>query len=372
MTRRSNGEGSVRQRKDGRWEARLAVVKDGKTTYAAVYGKTRAEAVEKLRDLQKRREAEKPLKDSAMTVSSWAEVWYRHLAATGRRQGTIDVYRSVVDVHVVPAFGSKALKAVKPSMVEQWLHELGQTYSQSMQRKAYAVMNGLMALAVRDGLIATNPVSSVARPKQAKPKQRALTPDEVRRVLDACSEAPWGPLVALIAATGLRRSEASGLLWEDVRDSSIVVSRALTRTTNGLTLGPTKSEAGQREVPLPDWAVKVLRQHRKAQAEARLAAGSLWQNQDLVFTTELGLPIEPSTLSKWYRGIAAQADVSDSGLHALRHFAATQMLSSGATVRDVADLLGHSSPVVTLEVYAAAVPESQRKAVDAIAEALGR
>jgi len=177
--------------------------------------------------------------------------------------------------------------------------------------------------------------------------------------------------VAVIAGTGLRRGELLGLRWQDVDldRGELHVRRSLSRATDGLRERTPKSAAGVRVVPLAAAVVDVLRQHRKAQSADRLAVPH-WQDVGVVFASEVGSYLEPRGWSKWYAGLTVRAGVSDRGAHALRHYAATAMLGSGATVRDVADVLGHSSPVVTLEIYARAVPEAQRSAVAAASSVL--
>ena len=113
-----------------------------------------------------------------------------------------------------------------------------------------------------------------------------------------------------------------------------------------------------------------MKRQRRAQAAERLAAGSAWIDSGLMFTTPLGGAMEPRNLSREYAEIAKKSGLPE-GIHALRHYVATVLLDGGSSPREVADILGHSSPMVTMEIYAASVPESRRAAIERAASLLG-
>jgi len=89
-----------------------------------------------------------------------------------------------------------------------------------------------------------------------------------------------------------------------------------------------------------------------------------------VFCTEIGTPLEPRNVARWYATVAASAGVPGS-LHTLRHSAASTLLASGASLRLVADVLGHSSVQITGDVYAHALEDAKHAAVLAAERAFG-
>jgi integrase len=117
-------------------------------------------------------------------------------------------------------------------------------------------------------------------------------------------------------------------------------------------------------------AVAALKRQRRAQAQDRLAAGSAWIDSGCVFTRPLGGALDPRNLSREYAEIAKAAGLPE-GLHVLRHYLATVLIDGGASPREVADILGHSSVMVTLDLYSATIPESQRTAIERAAKRLG-
>jgi len=367
--------GSLR-RKPGRkvFEFRFQVPKpDGiGTRTMSVYGANKSECVAKARQVIARVEAELPARDSSESfralVKTWQDTW---LPNQGRRQATVDQYETLVRVHALPVIGDMAIRAVKPSHLRELF--AGVDRAASTKRSLYAALTDVFACAVTDGLLATNPMRQVKRPTAAPREERDLTAEQVRDVLVATEKHRWRPVMLILATTGLRRGEALGLTWDDVDLEAGVlrVRRQIVRTSKGLEWGPPKSRSGIRAVPIPPVVVSELGAHATAQKRARLAAGQLWHDLDLVTTTDLGGMVEPRNFSRWYATIAEKAGLPDTGLHALRHYFATVAIGEGGSPVDVAKLMGHSSATVTLNLYANAVQEGQRRSAATVARSLG-
>ena len=375
MSKRSNGEGSIRLRADGRWEASLMVTDPvtGKRRRLSWYGKTKTAVREKLKEAVQRADADLPVKDAALTVGEWADRWLSTvLPSSGRRPSTVDVYASLTRTHVVPVLGRSRLAAVKPSDVDALVS--GLACAPSTRRQVHTVLRLLFADAQRDGLVARNPVERTRRPSVPPSKPRALTRQQVRAVLGKADGHRHHALLVLVATTGLRRGEALALRWSDLDgDSGVLrVERNLVRADGHLTFGEPKTTRGHRDVPVPPSVLRVLAEHRRRQVAERLACGpDVWQDHGLMFCTEIGTPCEPRNVSRWYATVCAQAGVSDTGMHSLRHAAATAMLDAGVPVRTVADVLGHGDVGLTLNVYAASLPGQAASATAGVADALG-
>jgi integrase len=124
-------------------------------------------------------------------------------------------------------------------------------------------------------------------------------------------------------------------------------------------------------VPLSPAVVAMLRKHRTAQKAERLHAANQWQDSGLVFTTELGAPVDPRNLLRVIEVAAQAAGVEGVGVHTLRHSAAVAWLESGVHIKAVADLLGHSSIAITGDVYGHTSDDTARAAVNGLAGRLG-
>lgn len=377
MAKRANGEGNVRQRKDGRWEASLSYVDAAdqrQRTY--VYGKTAAEARRKLKEVRQRIEGGMPAKDAPDTVASWMAQWRESsLAASDRKATTKALYATLSRTHLEPApFGVTRLDKLKPTNVEALVVTLrGKGLSDSTVRQVFGVLRLALDVAVRDGLLASNPVAKVKRPAVARKEARYLSAAEVAKLLDSAKDLRYYVAVLLMAATGLRRGEVAGLLWRDVDldKGELTVRHTLSRVEGALVLTEPKTDRSRRRVPIPAGLVTELKAHRKRQVAERLRAGNQWTDTGVVFATELGTMLDPRNLLRTVEIAAAKAAIEDVGAHSLRHSAAVAWLEAGVHIKAAADLLGHSSIAITGDLYGHTSDDTARAAIDGLGAQLG-
>lgn len=377
VSRRANGEGSVARHAKGGWRGRVWVSdpRTGEARRVEVYGRTRTETTAKLREAADRAGAGVAVRADRQTVATFLAQWQATtLAASSRRARTQETYCGLLRVHAVPALGTLKLGQLRPMHVEELILVMrGKGLAPSTIRQTYAVLRLALDTAVRDGLLPRNPTHAVARPAVPRRDAVFLNPEQVRAVLAACEGQRLRPFLLLLVLTGLRRGEALGLRWSEV-DLSTGTARiggTLGRTGGQLIRQETpKTNRGRRTVPLAPIVVDELRALKKRQAAEQLRTGGAWRSEDYVFTTELGGPIDPRNALRWYYTVTAAAGVPGS-LHTLRHSAASMLLTGGASLRLVADVLGHSSTQITGDIYAHVLEDAPRAAVDAAALALG-
>ena len=132
-----------------------------------------------------------------------------------------------------------------------------------------------------------------------------------------------------------------------------------------------KTDRSRRTVPLSAPLVAMLRVHRSNQDAERHAARDQWQENDLVFATESGTPVDPRNVLRTVQIAAQKAGMAEAGVHTLRHSAAVAWLEGQVHIKAVADLLGHSSIAVTGDIYGHTSDITARHAVDALADQLG-
>jgi integrase len=192
-------------------------------------------------------------------------------------------------------------------------------------------------------------------------------------VLKGAEGLRYRPVLALIAATGLRRGEALALCWEHVNltDRSLKVVATLSRVGADLLITEPKSPRSRRPVPLSPAIVSMLKAHKAAQAAERLHAGNQWTDTGLVFTTEFGGPVEPRNVLRTLEIAADKAGIENVGVHTLRHSAAMAWLEAGVHIKAVADLLGHSSISITGDIYGHTSDATTRTAVESLTAQLG-
>ncbi len=169
----------------------------------------------------------------------------------------------------------------------------------------------------------------------------------------------------LLALTGMRRGEALGLRWSDIDFDAfqIAIVQTVTAIEGKVVMGRPKTAGSRRTVYVHDATIKALRQQRQLQAEERLAAGPAWApDNDLVFRSRTGEPVNPDRFSRHFDKIVAEADVPRIRLHDLRHTNATLSLKAGVHPKIVSERLGHASIAITLDLYSHVTPGISRDA----------
>ena len=335
--------------------------------------------------MQDRLKEGNPPKDATSNVGAWLVHWRATtLAASDRKAATKELYANLSRKHLEPApFGVLRLDRLKPSDIEGLVLSMRsetkpgkptddnpnpepvRALSDSTIRQAFTILRQALDSAVRDGLLARNPCHLVKRPGVRPTEARHLDISTVSALLVAAEGLRYAPALKLIAATGLRRGEALALRWSDVDLDTglLVVPGTLARVNGALVITQPKTERSRREIPLTPPVVAMLNAHRKVQREERLRAANQWADTGLVFVTEIGSPVEPSSILREIRIAAAKVGLSDVGIHTLRHSAAVAWLEAGVHIRQVADLLGHSSISVTGDTYGHGSQDGAKAAV---------
>src|SRR5579885_2822515 len=233
--RRGRGEGSITKRADGRWEARLDLgYRDGGRQHRSIYGRTRAQAAQKLRDAQAALDAGLPLADGRTTVETFLRHWLKNVLPGTVAPATLDSYRTLVERHIIPTLGRIRLRRLEPDHVEMLLQAKAEEgLSANTRRLIRATLRRALSVAVRKGQVARNVAALVDGPKVVQPKRRALTVDEARRLLDAIRDDRLEAFFLVLLELGLRKGEASALRWDDIdlEARTLVVRATLSRQT---------------------------------------------------------------------------------------------------------------------------------------------
>jgi len=354
--RRGKGEGSIyRRASDGRWIAAL-IMADGRRVVRRA--SSRRDAAAKLEVLLKARAEGQALpadRSTAAFLNEWLAVVKHTVAA-----GTFERYEQYIRVHAIPALGRIRLGRLTPQHFQRlYQDKLAAGLSPTTVSHLHTVLHGAFAEAVRWGLLPRNVVSLVRPPRKAHVEVVALTVEQARALLAAAAGNRFEAMFVLAVKTGMRRGELLALRWEDVDldKGMIQVRGTLRRTREGLTFGVPKTAASRRQVVLSPSVVAVLRRHRACQEEERQGVGDLWLNLGLVFPNTLGRPMEPrDLLANVYRPLLDRAGLPPVTFHALRHTAATLLLSEGEHPKVVQELLGHAQVSITLDRYSHMTP----------------
>ncbi len=256
-TKRGNGEGSITKRKDGRWMARYTVQTATGLKRKALYGKTRAEVAEKLTKAMADRDGGIDFDVEKITIGEYLERWLSDSVRGSVKERTLMSYEQMVRNHLIPALGHVQLR------------KLTAAHLQALYRQ------NALKQATRWGLIRSNPASATQPPSSKRSEVKALTPQQIKTLLEAAKGTRLYALYALALAAGLRHGELLGLRWEDVElkgtGGQLMVRRALVQSRpkgsggEGYTFGTPKSGRA-RVVSFGSRVAGVLREHRKRQA----------------------------------------------------------------------------------------------------------
>jgi integrase len=199
------------------------------------------------------------------------------------------------------------------------------------------------------------------------------TPAELARFLRSIEGSHNEALFRTIAMTGMRRSEAVGLRWCDVEltRGAVVISQAATQIDGVEQIDTPKSRRSRRVIDLDPTTTAILQRYRASQRERLFMLGIPMQSDDRVFTTELGRPIRPDSVTQAFGRLVDSTDLPRIRLHDLRHTHASHLLMAGVNVKVVSERLGHASVSFTLDTYAHVMPGQQAEAAAAVAALLG-
>jgi len=310
------------------------------------------------------------------TVAAYLARWLKAKEGTVRVR-THDRYRQFVNTHLVPAFGTVKLTALKPDALQRLYGEkLAAGLSPRTVRHLHTVFHTALEQAVRWGHVPRNIADVVTPPVVPHVELRPLGADEVGRLLTVAEQhddrlrALW----EVAAHTGCRQGELLALTWNDVDldGAEIRIRRILLKVKDFAgTFGETKTARSRRVVPLTEDAIEALKAHKDRQAFERKHLGEDYGTSNLVFCTHMGTPLNRGVVQGQFKRALDRAKLPMvTRFHDLRHTAATLMLAGGVDIPTAAAILGHSQNSTTLNVYAHAMPSRLKGGTAAIQRAL--
>ncbi len=296
-------------------------------------------------------------------------------------------YRHLLDGRILPALGKMYVQDISPRDIQRFYSSLANTdafsnrsrtgkLSGTSQLHYHRCLHAILAYAVRTGIITINPADAVEPPKKDTPETSFYELEDCAALLEALDQLPdlqWRLFFYLALYTACRPGELIALNWSDIVDDTIFIraGSAYVKGVHGaIRTDKPKTQKSIRKITLPPEVVKLLRQHKREQAEYRLKFGSDWPEPDAVFTGDLGHRFNVSSPTQKFQKIIQRYNLRPIKLYGLRHTAASIMIREGIDAREVAARLGHSQTSTTLNIYAHAFEDANARATAAIADAL--
>lgn len=376
--KRKNGEGTVRLRKDGRWEGRIVIGYDenGLPKTKNVLAKTKGECIEKLKALKNTITPDTPIKLKAdMPFGEWLDHWYETYCKPNARPATQRTYEGYIRLYLHPRLGSIPLNKVTINDIQQmctWMmtearldQKNGDSgLSDSQVINCYSLCDRVLEKAMAEKLIVRNPAKGCKLPPNRPNEMKVLSREDMQKVLIQAEEENYYELFLLEFATGLRLGELMALQWDDVDlvTGELRINKQVNLVGSKLVISEPKTKAAVRTLILPPSVRKVL-------AEYKTRVNSRW-----LFPSPKkdDLPIIPSTVSRRLHTLLEHAGCEQVRFHDLRHTFATNALAHGMDIKTLSTILGHVSSATTLNTYSHVTDEMRQRAAVKIDQGIAK
>lgn len=375
--KRANGDGSIRKRKDGRWEGRYVVGRDpdtGKMVTKNVLGKTQAEVKEKLRKAIDDSRQLDYTKEGKYTVGQWLDEWFDAYAKVKVRASSHQTYKGYIENHIKPNIGDIPIEKLTSLRLQKFYRKLltegrvpriesenqPKGLSAKTVRNIHQVISSAMSMAVKHKLILSNPAEGCELPKVEHREMRTIPAEQLGAFLREAKESGVYELYYLDLATGLRRGELLGLKWDDIDlDQGVIhVRRQVYRIDGEIREVPLKTKHSYRNISISKDAVELLREMKTRRVS------------EYVFPSPSGGPISPDSVLNMLHRVLKRAGLPAVRFHDLRHTFATLALQNGVDIKTVSGMLGHFSAGFTLDTYAHVTTAAQKEAANTMGSVL--
>ena len=377
MARRAKGQGTIRKRKDGRWEGWFNIGKDenGKVKRISVTAKTKTECQEKLIKAQEKYYEEQKilathnyLTESDPTLETWYEIWINSFCKGVIKDYTVYGYSRRFELYILPEFGKMKLSKISTVACQQFLVELlnnGRIRARTKKGAGLSIytvkgvqrtLSVCLEKAVDEGLLNKNPVSKVNLPIKNKPEMKTLKKEELGAFLEETKNSGCYEFYYLELTTGMRLGEICALTWSDldVKNKTISVNKSVRKIKGELIITTPKTKSSNRTIRINDDLVDLLIAMKDNQIES-----------EYIFPSpETGGPRDTSAVTRRLHRIQERAGLPKIRFHDLRHTFATLTLEAGVDVKTVSHMLGHTDAGFTMNTYMHVTDDMQKNAAD--------
>jgi integrase len=363
------GFGSVYQRgSDKRWVAKYKA-EGTKTGYKEEYAHTEPEAYAKLERAWLEKQQGRLATGPQQTVEQFLEYWLEEVHQGNISHNSYRVYRTLLDNHVLPAFGKTKLQKLSADQINALYTRMKkEKYAAETIRMVHRMLHKAFKDAVNWNRLSFNVCDRVQPPRAERYEIHPLDMEQARRLLEAAKGSRFETLLVMAISTGMRQGELIGLKWQDInfKERSLQIRRTIIYSTKqkGLVETRPKTERSMRKIVLPQFVIDALLHQKERLDATRSQYANIWQERDLVFPTRTGNFLAAGDLREAFKQILKEAGLPAIRFHDLRHSAATILLSMGIHPKLVQELLGHSSITMTMDRYSHVLPSMQREMMD--------
>lgn len=299
------------------------------------------------------------------TLKKLYEDWTENHVKINLTPKTAEFYDYLWSLHIEP-YSSLKIKAATPKNINAILKHIE---GDRTKNAVYKMLKAMLNKAIQWGYVDYNPCDRIDTPKYKAKEKKILAENEMQIIMAALpnEELKFQAIFYFAAMCSMRRQEIIGLKWSDVdfNASTFAIQRAATVLKGiGTTDKETKTEKSTRTLPLPDILKALLLQLKAEQNKQRFKLGNLWVDEDWIFTQWNGAIMHLDTPTKWWREFAKRNGIEGVTFHGLRHTAASYMIKNNIPITTVSAILGHAQTSTTVNIYAHAIEDTKRTAID--------
>ena len=368
--RRPQGDGTIRKRNDGRWEARIIIghKSDGTPMYKSAFAKTQKSALKELHQLIELYRDVDLTEECRMTLGEWMDKWLDEYMIFTIRETTLERYRSLANNQVKRFIGDRRLSSLTTADLQKLYNKIkkhgrmkpnrdgSHELSDSVVRGVHMMLHEALDTAVRERLIAKNPTNGTTIPKTNYAEKQVLGDEQLDRFLEEIKkEEYWYDFFYVEVLTGLRRGEICGLKWSDIDfgASKLRVQRSVSKKKGGgVNIGETKTSTGTRNIVMPPSVSEILLKRKQTAITEWVFPAFLNPEQ----------PIHPEAAYRKLKVILKHAELPLIRFHDLRHTFATHAMKGGVDAKTLSGILGHTNASFTLDTYTHVTSDMQRNA----------
>ena len=350
---------NIYKRKDGRWEGRYIKGYDaeGKSIPGYVYGKSYKEAKEKLTFAKVNAKEKIKRISSDMTVSDWFDKWLDSQKRIKRSSYT--TYSSNINKHIKKKLGKIKLKLLTEEHIQNFIDDLSKELAAKSVRSVFSILKLGLTDAYEKNL-SVELCRKIKLPKVKRKEVKVFTKTEQKAIEQFIEQSVHPNDIGILICfyTGIRIGELCALDHNDIdlKRGVISIQHTLYRVKSEkgnkkteLRISTPKSESSIRDIPLPKFLIAKL---------------SAFENGSGFLIQKNGKFIETNVYARRYKKILEELEIPYRKFHATRHTFATRALEIGMDIKTLSEILGHSSPTVTLNLYSHSLPEHKKKEMD--------
>ena len=349
----------VTKRKDGLYQVSYYITLwDGSRKRKFVYGHSATEAKRKRDKLVASAINGHPVDSGGMTLGRYLTNWVETVSDI--RESTKSGYKGEIRKHIIPKIGNIRLSNLNVATVQGMMESLAR---KGVSPRTTRILKNILSKALKDAEIKNlvqPDIMKYVKLRTYHPKERKIwNEDEAKRFLEEIKNSKYYFFFLMYITYGLRRGEAIAVKWDDIdfKTGIIRIRRQYTPAGGKPTICDLKTAGSVRDLPILPHIEKLLRQ-----LAVNGNTGYVVSHNDR--------PIEPSSVDYEFKQIKKKANLSEVTLHSLRHFAATSLKNTGATIKEAQEILGHSSPITTMQYYQHSSIEDKKTALTKYAECM--